>query len=65
MIRMGLIVEGEGDQLSYEIILKKIKPELDIKTFLLYGCDKEKLKKIFKILNKKLQVSIIAELKKV
>ena len=57
MLTMGLIVEGEDDRLSYEIIFKRIKPELDIKTFLLHGCDKEKLKERFEILNKKLQES--------
>ena len=54
---LGLIVEGEYDQFSYKILLKRIKPELEIETFLLNGFDKEKLKETFKILNKKLQQS--------
>ncbi|MCL4546802.1 MAG: DUF4276 family protein [Deltaproteobacteria bacterium] len=57
MPSLGLIVEGAGDELSYEVFFKRIKPELDIKTLRLNGCNRENLKKIFKILNKKLQQS--------
>lgn len=57
MPAIGLIVEGEDDEFSYKILLKRIKPELEIETFLLNGFNKKNLKEMFKILNKKLQQS--------
>ena len=61
---LGLIVEGDNDKLSYEMIFKRIKPELYIKTLVLHGRDKKTLKDIFKILNKKLQGSNHSGVKK-
>lgn len=52
---IGLIVEGEDDELSYEVFLKNINPELNIQFLRLNGCDKEKLKNTFKILNQKIK----------
>jgi hypothetical protein len=61
---IGMIVEGEDDQFSYEIFFKKINPELDFKTYLLHGCDKEKLNNIFPILRKKIKESEFSGYKK-
>jgi len=57
MSLLGMIVEGEHDQFSYEVFFKKINPKLNFKTYILHGCDKEKLRVNFEILNKKIQHS--------
>ena len=63
-ISIGLIVEGEDDRLSYEVFFKKIKPEINIISYPLYGCDKKKLVETFKILNRKLRQSSYSSVEK-
>lgn len=54
MSLIAILVEGEDDQYSYESLFKKVRPDLNIKTFLLNGCNKKALKDNFPILREKI-----------
>lgn len=55
MPSIAILVEGEDDQYSYESLLKKVRPDLNIKTILLNGCNKKVLKDNFPILREKIK----------
>ncbi len=54
MPSIAILVEGEDDQYSYESFFKKVRPDLNIKTILLNGCNKKALKDNFPILRGKI-----------